>query len=895
MRRIQEMMAPAKPDARSQKRRWLWLPLLAAALALLFGHGHGLYRQYEDGRQLLRHAEPIVDELYHIHRQVMMPDAEGAVLLDDKVRRLSLLLSRFQQQVSQSNMARLATLTGDQHPDDYLETLQQLQEAELHARHSLAVFADAVGRVPAAEAGPGLQQLLQHSRLYLYTTNPLFVRGLEREAGALRQRTASTPRLKEALYAQGIYTANLRQLIRLRHRFADTNIADFYDWIAGWRQHTEHSRDRLLALALMLVLGLLCAGGGLLYLNNRKWRQASRSARALAQAKTDFLANMSHEIRTPMNAIIGFVSLLQQTALDARQSDYLSKIQLSSDNLLLLINDILDLTKVEAGKLELEDIAFDLNEQLERLAGLFADMSEQKQLEVIINKAPNVPDRLQGDPLRLGQVLTNLVSNALKFTERGEVVVSISVTDEAEPRLCVAVRDTGIGIVPEQQEQLFQSFTQVDASTTRKYGGSGLGLSICRHLVELMGGSIQVHSVPGRGSTFRVTLPLRPARDDKPDFAPVFEPGLKVLVVEDNPQALEVMSGMLRRAGFVVYTAMNIEAARGLLQHRGSELAAVLIDCCLGRENGLELARFIRQQPHLEALPVVVVSAFGRDRPAAQMRALGLEEYVSKPVTWIRLSACLARLLNPAPAPATPAPADTDTEHYRRRLCGRQVLLAEDNRLNQQLIIEYLARVGVSVILADNGRQAVELVSRQAFDAILMDLQMPILDGLEATRQIRRLQRHHDVPIIALTASAMRSDRESSYGSGMNAYVSKPVNRNDLYQALAEQCGRPGTALAQAGSVPAPAPLAPPQAAGLPACRDQLWLLQAAQAEGNWGEAAGLLAELAHCARADGEMVLAEQAEQARHWPERQQALPHARLAELQGALDKALERHDAG
>lgn len=887
------MMAAAKPDTRTQKRRWLWLALLAAGLLLLFSHGYGLYRQYEDGRQLLRHAEPIVDELYHIHHQVMMPDAEGAVLLDEKIRRLSLLLSRFQQQLSQSDMVKLAGLTGDLHPDEYLGTLQQLQEAELHARHSLGVFAEAVGRVPAAEGGPGLQQLLQHSRLYLYTTNPLFVRGLEREAASLRQRSQPTPRLDEALYAQSIYAANLHRLIRLRHHFADTNIGDFYDWISGWRQHTEHSRDRLLALALMLVLAVLCAGGGLLYLNNRKWRQASHSASALAQAKTDFLANMSHEIRTPMNAIIGFVSLLQQTALDPRQSDYLAKIRLSSDNLLLLINDILDLTKVEAGKLELEDIAFDLNEQLERLAGLFADLSEQKQLEVIINKAPNVPDWLQGDPLRLGQVLTNLVSNALKFTERGEVVLGISVTDEPEPRLCFEVRDTGIGIVPEQQEQLFQSFTQVDASTTRKYGGSGLGLSICRHLVALMDGSIGVHSVPGRGSTFSVTLPLRPARDSLPDVVPEFAPGLKVLVVDDNPLALEVMSSMLRRAGFVVYTAMNIEAARTLLQHRGGELHLALIDCCLGRENGLELARIIRQHPHLEALPIVLVSAFGRERPAEQMRALGLEHYVSKPVTWSRLSVCLARVLNPAPAPSRPPVADTDTEHYRRRLSGCHVLLAEDNRLNQQLVIEYLSRVGVTVSLADNGRQAVELVSRQAFDAILMDLQMPILDGLEATRQIRRLQQHHDVPIIALTASAMRSDRDSSYGSGMNAYVSKPVDRHDLYQALVQQCGRPGTGGPAAAAGEAARAPAAPRGGELLACRDQLWLLQAAQAERNWPEAARLLTELARCARADGDTALAEQAEQALDWPGQGKALPHARLAVLQKGLENALEGNE--
>ncbi|WP_232821264.1 response regulator [Oceanimonas marisflavi] len=882
-----------KPGIRFHKRGWL-LPLLVVVLILLI-QGVGLYRQYENGRQLLRYAGPVVDELYHIHHRVMMPDAEGVALLDDKVRQLSVLLSRFREHVRQADMLGLA---GEHQPDEYLKTLQQLQEAELHARHSLAVFGDALARVPQADTDPDLQALLRDSRLYLYTTNPLFVRELEREVALLRQQDVPAQALDEALYAHDIYTANLHQLIGLRHRFAATNIGDFYDWISGWRSRTDQSRDRLLALAMMLVLGLLCAVGGALYLNNRKWRQASESARSLAQAKTDFLANMSHEIRTPMNAVIGFVSLLQQTPLDARQSDYLSKIRLSSDNLLLLINDILDLTKVEAGKLELEDIGFDLNEQLERLAGLFADMSEQKQLEVIINKAANVPDRLQGDPLRLGQVLTNLVSNALKFTERGEVVLNISVTDESEPRLCFEVRDTGIGIMPEQQELLFRSFSQVDASTTRKYGGSGLGLSICRHLVELMGGNIQVSSVAGQGSVFTVHLPLRPATDSWPVTEPVFEPGCRVLVVDDNADALEVMSSMLTRAGFVVYTAMNIESAKALLHQRGPELQLALIDCCLGRENGMDLARFIRQQPCFDALSIVVVSAFGRDRPAARMRALGIEHYVSKPVTWNRLSECLASVLNPQPAPEQAGHMDADNRFYRQRLAGCHVLLAEDNRLNQQLIVEYLGRVGVRVTLADNGRQAVEQVTRQPFDAILMDLQMPILDGLEATRQIRRLQHHHDVPIIALTASAMRSDRENSLESGMNTYVSKPVSSTELYQALMELCGRPATEMPVA-PVPEQASAAVKPSgeavASLLECRDQLWLLQAAQAEHNWAEAGQLLSELAQCAGAAGEIALARQAEGALVWPGQGEALPHARLTVLQKELDRALERHESG
>ncbi|NHI00744.1 Signal transduction histidine-protein kinase BarA [Oceanimonas sp. MB9] len=882
MRLTHDMTGAFTLDAR--KRRWLMLPAILLLL-LIINHGHQLFRQYQDGRQLLRHAEPIVDELYHIHHQVMMPDAEGAVLLDDKVRRLSLMLARFQYHVRESG---LTMAEGDRRPDAYLKTLQGLQQAELHARHSLESFANQAELRLKAGDNAALKQLLQHSRVYLYTTNPLFVRELEWDARGLEMAG------DDLLQAHGIYTANLRRLIAMRHKFADTDIADFYDWISWWHQRTEQSRDRLLALVMLLLLGLFGAGVGLLYVNNRRLRQASDTARALAQAKTDFLANMSHEIRTPMNAITGFVSLLQQTPLDARQSDYVAKIRMSSDNLLLLINDILDLTRVEAGKLQLEDIDFDLNEQLERLSGLFADMSEQKQLEVIIDKAPDVPDRLRGDPLRLGQILVNLVNNALKFTERGEVVVRIASGNQGN-ELRFEVSDTGIGIMPEQQQQLFQSFTQVDASTTRKYGGSGLGLSICRHLVELMHGTITVSSQPGRGSTFTVVLPLRPAGEAVALPEPALAPGLGVLVVEDNPLAAEVMGKMLRRAGMVVHLAHNTEMARELLQKRGGDLRLALIDCCLGRDNGLDVARFIRQQPQLDDLNIIVVSAFGRERPAAQMKQLGIKHYLPKPVTWSRLSASLAAVLTPPPSSARAAsPVDNDLEYYRRRLAGCRVLLAEDNRLNQQLVVEFLTRVEVSVSLADNGRQAVEQASRHRFDAILMDLQMPILDGLEATRQIRKLLRHHDVPIIALTASAMRSDRESSLDSGMNGYLSKPLNRLDLYLALSRYCGGQPGSDDHADAMAADNDGGPARDGMLAErCGDQLWLLQAAQAEADWAEATRLLQELIRYATAAGESSLAGLAEAALVWPERGQPLPHAELSLLQQRLNRALEQDD--
>jgi signal transduction histidine kinase/CheY-like chemotaxis protein len=862
------------------RRGLLWLALALGLLWWLAAHGRGLYRQYQDSRELLYYADPIADELHHIHHGVMTLDAEDGLLLDEEVRRLSLMLSRFRDFLQRPGPAALTGGEVDARLADYLDSLRTLQEADIHARHGLAVFSKAV-RGLSGQPRRDFQPLLQHSRLYFYAGNRLFVRELERQAAALADRY---PQQAELFLVHGIYLDSLDRLIRLRHRFAASDIADFYHWVAEWRRQTEHSRNRLLALAASLVLVVLCAGGGLLYRSNRRLRQANRAARALAQAKSDFLANMSHEIRTPMNAIIGFASLLQQTPLDSRQAEYLGKIRLSSDNLLLLINDILDLTRVEAGKLELEDIPFCLDEQLERLSGLFADMSEQKQLEVIIDKGDEVPDWLRGDPLRLGQILVNLVGNALKFTERGEVVLTVRVVPGPGPRLCFEVRDTGIGIMPEQLDRLFQSFTQVDASTTRKYGGSGLGLSICHHLVELMDGRISVASEPGRGSTFRVELPLRPAPAASEAIPPPGR-GEKVLLVDDNALALEVMERMLQQAGLVVLTARDLAGARELVQRWGGELRLAFIDCCIGRENGLELARYLRQQPHLEQVEIVVASAFGRDRPAAQMQALGIRHYLSKPVTWGRLCACLQRLLG---EPAGPEPAlaaeDPQEARFKRALAGRRILLAEDNRVNQQLIVEFLNQVGAVVSLADNGRQAVEQVTRRRFDAVLMDLQMPILDGLEATRQIRKLRVHHEVPIIALTASAMRGDRETSLGSGMNGYVTKPVSRRELYQALVQACG--DEALPDVEAVAAPA-------GGLTAefteqAGEQLWLLQAAEAEADWAEAGRLLRQLAREADRLGAGVFAARARAACAWPDHGQPLPGEELSALRRLLEQA-------
>ncbi|MBR9857218.1 MAG: response regulator [Gammaproteobacteria bacterium] len=749
---------------------------------LFIAYGSNQYRQYRYYQVLQQQTEPVLKALNQQQSRATTT-AESGLQLNEQLTSLALTVSHFIQFIEQHPIPLAGTGEVVAELNRYQETVLALQDADIRSRHALQSFAEALQGLPTR---PEFEQFLQHSRLYLTAPNQMFLYALDDEAERLQQ--TATGEWQDALYYHRLYRHRLGEMIQLRETMAASELPALLQRTEIWRQQAEDSWKNMQSVLTVLLLLFFGLGLLLLVARNRQLREASQASFALARAKTDFLANMSHEIRTPMNAIIGFASLLQQTPLDGQQSEYLKKIKNSSDNLLLLINDILDLTKVEAGKLELEDIEFDLNELLERLSGLFSDMSEQKQLEVIINKVADVPDCLRGDPLRLGQVLVNLVNNAVKFTERGEVVLTVSVCAEPAPRLCFEISDTGIGIMPEQLNRLFGSFTQVDASTTRKYGGSGLGLSISRHLVQLMGGTIEVSSQPGRGSIFTVYLPLQPATVVRAESPSAHFVGQKVLLVDDNALVLEVMSRLLRRLGLVVYSAQDVGTARELLHKRGFELNLAFIDCCLGQDNGLELARYLVQQPHFGHIGVVIMSAFGRERPQARMQALGIHHYLSKPVTEHSLRQCLNKVLGDgADAPGSAVAAGLqDLAFYHEQLAGKQILLAEDNRMNQQLIVEFLKQIAVSVTLADNGRQAVEQMARRRFDAILMDLQMPILDGIEATRQIRKLRVHHDIPIVALTASAMRGDREASLEAGMNGYVTKPVNRLDLYQALTQ-------------------------------------------------------------------------------------------------------------
>ncbi|THJ42475.1 hybrid sensor histidine kinase/response regulator [Aeromonas veronii] len=573
----------------------------------------------------------------------------------------------------------------------------------------------------------------------------------------------------------------------LRYQLIDMHVIES---LVRWKlDKLERASSLMNRFYLMVLCGaLICFAlvAFTLWRRNQKLSELSRQTGLLAQAKSDFLANMSHEIRTPMNAIIGFSSLALQTELDQQQRDYLGKIKSSSDTLLLLINDILDLTKVESGKLTLEEIDFDLSEQLDSLAGMFADLAERKHVEVVIRKSPEVPVFLRGDPLRLGQVLVNLVNNAIKFTERGEVEVCIELANPHPMRIRFSVRDTGIGIAEEKQTQLFQAFTQLEAGNTRKYGGSGLGLNISQRLVELMGGRISVESKPGVGSLFKFDIPMAQAVYGVAGRKVFFENQPLVMVMDDNELVLDLARDILTRAGVRVLPVNSLSRARQLLREEGPNLRLAILDWRMGQEDGLDLALEMYQHSQWRRIPILMISAWAREGLHARMDSMGLTHFLPKPMTENALLAKVDELLNGSSYELNlrKAEAQGDQQHFKSLLQGTRVLLAEDNRVNQQLIIEYLRRVDAVVCVVSNGREAVERVAEQPFDVILMDLQMPVLDGLDATRQIRKMVDKHDVPIIALTASAMPGDKERCLGVGMNGYVTKPVSKLDLYNNL---------------------------------------------------------------------------------------------------------------